>query len=115
MNKKFLIFFLLLNFIDTQSQNTTLREQVVAEYTSEFCLLLEEHYGPGMMSEGGSQAIEHMFEGVALSNKKALDVGCGLGGVPLYLVETHNMDVTGLEINQWMVQESIKRIPKKLK
>lgn len=112
--KNFLLLLVFLSFNITHFQANNLHKKLVEEYSTDFCFLLEEHYGSGMMSEGGSQAIKHMFEGVDLKNKKALDVGSGMGGVPLYLVEMHNMDVTGLEINPWMVQESTKRIPEEL-
>lgn len=94
--------------------SSELHRKLVQEYPEDYCSLLEEHYGFGMMSEGGAEGIELMFKGVDLKNKKALDIGSGMGGVPEYLAKTHNMDVTGLEINPWMVEETTKRIPKHL-
>lgn len=49
------------------------------EYTPEYCHELEAAYGKGLMSEGGFEGIEHMFEGISLEGKKALDIGSGLG------------------------------------
>ncbi len=68
-----------------------------------------------MMSEGGAEGIENLFDEVAIEGKKALDIGCGLGGVALYLAEEYGMEVTGLEVNPWMVIEANKRIPEHLK
>lgn len=88
---------------------------VSLEYTPEYCMELEAAYGDGMMSEGGSEGIDMMFEGVELSGKKAVDIGSGLGGVPFYLAEKWNMNIVGVEVNSWMVDESKKRTPKHLR
>jgi phosphoethanolamine N-methyltransferase len=95
-------------------------EQIVAfasledEYTPRYCLQLEAAYGHGMMSEGGLDGIELMFDSIPLENKCALDIGSGLGGLAIYLAENYDMKVTGLEVNPWMVTESEKRIPEHL-
>ncbi len=85
------------------------------EYTPGYCLQLEAAYGNGMMSEGGSEGIEQMFDQIPLEGKVALDIGSGLGGVPLYLAEKYGMQITGLEVNPWMVAEAKRRTPKHLK
>ncbi len=85
------------------------------EYTPKYCLQLEAAYGKGMMSEGGIEGIEHMFDQISLEKKKALDIGSGLGGVAFYLAEKYDMQVCGLEINPWMLAESKKRTPEHLK
>lgn len=85
------------------------------EYTPGYCLQLEAAYGEGMMSEGGSEGIELMFDQIPLEGKVALDIGSGLGGVPLYLAEKYGMQITGLEVNPWMVEEAKRRTPESLK
>lgn len=85
------------------------------EYTPKYCLQLEAAYGNGLMSEGGEEGIDLMFEDIYLDGKRALDIGSGLGGVALYLADRYAMQVTGLEINPWMIDESRKRIPEHLK
>ncbi len=85
------------------------------EYTPEYWAQLEAGYGAGMMSEGGGEAIETMFDSVSLDGKSALDIGCGLGGVAFYLAETHSMQVIGLDVNAQMLAEAKKRIPDHLK
>ncbi len=89
-------------------------QKIIEEYTPKYCYLLESIYGEGMMSEGGVDAIEQMFTGIDLKDKKALDIGCGLGGVSVYLEQKHQMDITGLEINPWMVEECTKKVPSSL-
>lgn len=85
------------------------------EYTSTYCLQLEAAYGEGMMSEGGVEGIEHLFDQIPLEGKAALDIGCGLGGIAFYLAEKYAMEVTGLDVNKWMVAEAKRRTPDFLK
>ena len=89
-------------------------QKLIEEYSEEYCHMLEAAYGKGMMSEGGAVAIEQMFAGIDMQNKSALDIGFGLGGVAFYLAEKYQTHVTGLEINPWMVAETIKRAPTSL-
>ncbi len=88
---------------------------IIDEYPPEYCHSLEAVYGSGMMSEGGGRAIDSMFKGLNIANKKALDIGSGLGGVAYYLSEEYEMDITGLEINPWMVEEATRRTPEEIK
>jgi phosphoethanolamine N-methyltransferase len=84
-------------------------------YTPKYCSQLEAAYGKGMLSEGGETGIEYMFDGISLNGKVALDLGFGLGGIPFYLAEKYAMQITGLEVNPWAVEESTRRIPEHLK
>ena len=52
-------------FISSIATNA-INEDVVAEYTDQYCLGLEAAYGQDMMSEGGLIAIEKMFSKVEL-------------------------------------------------
>lgn len=91
------------------------KKAIIQEYDPNYCGMLEFVYGPGMMSEGGPAAIEFMFEGIPLEGKSAVDIGSGLGGVAIYLAENYKMKIAGLEINPWMVAESLRRTPRYLK
>lgn len=83
-------------------------------YTPKYCQLLELGYGTGLMSEGGEEGIERMFNGIPLKNKSAIDIGSGLGGVAFYLAGKYDMQITGIDVNQWMVNEATRRIPTNL-
>ncbi|HSX37257.1 MAG TPA: methyltransferase domain-containing protein [Chlamydiales bacterium] len=89
-------------------------KEVIEQYSPEYCRLLEAAYGEGMMSEGG-EALALMFKDVSIQGKKALDIGSGLGGVAYYLAKEHDCQVTGLEINPWMVKEAEERALKEIK
>lgn len=77
--------------------------------------MLEFCYGEGMMSEGGANAIETMFQGIPLHRKKALEIGFGLAGTMFYLAKQYAMSITGLEINDTLVKEAERRTPNDLK
>lgn len=74
-------------------------EKIIHEYPEEYCNMLELAYGETMMSEGGTHAIDDMFNGINLNQKKCLDIGFGLAGAAMYLAEKYRAKVTGLEKN----------------
>lgn len=90
-------------------------DKLIAEYSQDYCLFIEATYNQDMMSEGGSEAIENMFESTDVNNKRMLDIGFGLGGVAFYLADKYQARVTGLEINPWMAAEATRRTPEYLK
>ena len=56
-----------------------------------------------------------MFQGIPLQHQKMLDIGSGLGGCAFYLAKNYNAHVTGVEISPWMVEESKRRTPTRLR
>jgi phosphoethanolamine N-methyltransferase len=54
-------------------------------YRADNIPLFEALYGKHLISLGGLSAIDSMFADLPLHNKKALDIGFGLGGVAFYL------------------------------
>jgi ubiquinone/menaquinone biosynthesis C-methylase UbiE len=90
-------------------------DKIIQEYPEDYCDMLEFTYGKGMMSEGGTQAINDMFAGITLNQKKCLDVGFGLAGAAHHLAVTYGAYVTGLEINPRMVIEANRKISSELK
>jgi ubiquinone/menaquinone biosynthesis C-methylase UbiE len=90
-------------------------QKLIDEYTEDYCLFLEATYSKGMMSEGGTDAIDLMFSDINVQNKKLLDIGFGLGGAPFHLAEKHQTRVTGIELNPWMTEEARRRTPQHLK
>jgi phosphoethanolamine N-methyltransferase len=89
-------------------------EKIQEEYPESFCTLLEAAYGKGFLSEGGAGAIDALFDGFALENKRVLEIGAGLGGAATHLARNHRAEVTGLEINPAMVDEANRRVPPEL-
>lgn len=72
-------------------------------YTTEYCQSIEEVYGENLLSAGGTQQIDAMFEGIDLTGKKLLDFGCGYGGVAYHLAHLHDVEVVGVDVLQSMI------------
>ncbi|MGE3954277.1 MAG: cyclopropane-fatty-acyl-phospholipid synthase family protein [Parachlamydiales bacterium] len=83
-------------------------QRLIEEYPPEYCRLLEAVYGEGMMSEGGPGAL---FMETPVRGERALDIGAGLGGIACHLADRYGMEVTGLDVNPWMVEEATRRAP----
>lgn len=88
---------------------------VQEEYPKEYCDILEIAYGKGFLSEGGTEAVDSLVSGFELEDQKILEIGSGLGGAAFHIAEKYNTSVTGIEINQAMVDEANCRIPLSLK
>ena len=65
-----------------------------------------------LISLGGLDAIDNMFSDVNLRKLKALDIGFGLGGVAFYLAKKYQIEIAGVEINDWMVAYAKNHAPK---
>lgn len=90
-------------------------EIIQEEYTPGYCKELEAAYGQGLMSEGGVEGIEAMLEGIKLDNLKAVDFGCGLGGATYYLSQKYAMQITGLDISPWVINQAQNQCPEAIK
>ncbi len=75
-------------------------------YDSDFINLVEIVYGDGYLSQGGSEVVEQMFEGVELKGKRVLDLGCGIGGPALHLIKNHPVTVVGVDPEPLMIHKS---------
>lgn len=84
-------------------------------YSQDYCRQLELAYGRQMMSEGGPNEIDKMFEGIDLKFKHILDFGSGLGGLAIHLASKYNTSVVGIDVNERMVQYASGCIPVHLK
>lgn len=56
-------------------------DKIINEYDKDYCTFLELCYGEGLMSEGGTEAINDLIKPYNLNNKKVLEIGFGLGGM----------------------------------
>ena len=67
---------------------------------------LEEFFGAGFLSPAGI-ALEFLLEGVDLTDREVLDVGCGTGGPALDLVRRHNArSVWGVDVGAFQVERA---------
>ena len=74
------------------------------EYDDDLVALLEALWGEGYMSPGGDAEVDRYLDGIELAGLHVLDIGCGLGGVDLHLVRSHNVArVTGIDIEDDLI------------
>ena len=98
-----LLFIFCVFTVHTQTSNLDL------EYSQTFTDLLELVYGENLLSQGGTESIDHMLRDQNLNGKKVLDIGSGLGGVDLYLAQKYAVDITGIDPVKRLVEKANKK------
>ena len=74
---------------------------------------LEKLWGDGYMSPGGKKEINRLLNGLDLTEKKILDVGCGAGGITVSLVKDYGAkEVIGVDVEEDVVNSAIRRVVK---
>lgn len=74
------------------------------EYDDTFVAALEWMWGEGFLSPGGPEEVGEILSGVDLHGKRVLDIGCGLGGIDVLLVESFGAaHVTGIDVEAPLV------------
>ncbi|MEJ1994144.1 MAG: methyltransferase domain-containing protein [Limibacillus sp.] len=69
------------------------------EYSDSLIDFLEVVWGEGYLSPGGAEEVSRILEGLDISGKELLDIGCGSGGIAIELVETYGAGhVTGIDV-----------------
>jgi phosphoethanolamine N-methyltransferase len=80
------------------------------EYDDTAIRFLEALWGEGYLSPGGPDEVDRIVEGLALSGKTLLDMGCGAGGVTLHLAERHGLaHTTGFDVEKPVVEAARRR------
>jgi ubiquinone/menaquinone biosynthesis C-methylase UbiE len=73
--------------------------ETVELYGSDLITMLEHVWGAGFLSPGGPEEVARILEGLDLSGKSVLDIGCGAGGIDVALVAEHGAGyVTGIDV-----------------
>jgi phosphoethanolamine N-methyltransferase len=79
-------------------------------YSEGVVALIEAVYGAGLLSQGGMECIDDMFKGTDFNGKVVLDIGSGVGGIDIYLAQKYNVDLTGVDVGHFVVEEACKRV-----
>ena len=80
------------------------------EYTDTFVGAIELAWGEGFLSPGGREELALFLEGLDISGKKVLDVGCGVGGCDVILVNEYGAGhVHGIDIEQPILDRCVTR------
>jgi phosphoethanolamine N-methyltransferase len=89
------------------AMNSSSQEQpIIGQYNEELINILGYMNGVNFLSQGGTERIDFMVNGINLSNKKILDVGCGVGGPALYLADRYNAFVYGVDVDPFLVRRA---------
>ena len=77
------------------------------EYSDQFVAGLEWMWGEGFLSPGGPAEVAELLHGIDLSGKKGLDIGCGLGGIDLLLIQHFDAHfVQGIDVEASLIERA---------
>ncbi|MBZ8118631.1 methyltransferase domain-containing protein [Roseovarius sp. LXJ103] len=72
---------------------------------------LEELWGEGYLSPGGPEEVARVLEGLDLTGKSVLDIGCGSGAITLALAQEYGAGhVTGIDVEDTVCSAASARI-----
>lgn len=68
-------------------------------YNTQLIAFLEDLWGDGFLSPGGADEVGRVLEGVDLTGKRVLDIGCGSGAIACLLASAYGAaHVTGIDV-----------------
>jgi ubiquinone/menaquinone biosynthesis C-methylase UbiE len=80
-------------------------------YHDDLIGMLELVWGDGYLSPGGPDEVARVLEGIDLTGRSVLDIGCGVGGVDVALVQTFGAGwVTGIDVEDTVLASARRRI-----
>lgn len=81
------------------------------EYDADMVSLLELVWGDGFLSPGGPDEIRMIVDGVGLSGRTVLDLGCGTGGIGQFLAETfYPRQLVGIDVDPGLIARANARV-----
>lgn len=84
------------------------------QYPEEFIDRLEILWGEGFLSPGGADEINLILQGIDVSNKSVLDIGCGTGGAEVVLARDFDAQtITGIDVEPQLTERTDKLIARK--
>ncbi len=80
-------------------------------YDEHHIVFLEEMWGDGYLSPGGPDEVARVLDGIDLTGRSVLDIGCGSGGITLDLVRRHDAGhVVGIDVEQPVCAHAAERV-----
>lgn len=80
-------------------------------YHDDLIGMLELVWGEGFLSPGGPDEVARVLEGIDLTGRSVLDIGCGVGGVDVALVERFGAGwVTGIDVEDTVLASARRRV-----
>lgn len=84
-----------------------------AEYTDESISFLETLWGEGYLSPGGPDEVRAVLDGIDLTGKTVLDIGCGSGGITRSLATDYGAArVIGVDVEAPVLEQARRRAKK---
>ena len=80
------------------------------EYDDTAIRFLEALWGEGFLSPGGSDEVRRVVAGIDFAGSQVLDIGCGSGGITLFLAREYQpASIIGYDVEQPVVDLATKR------
>ena len=85
-------------------------EGAAPEYDDTAIRFMEALWGEGFLSPGGSDEVRRVVEDVDLAGKHVLDIGCGSGGITLFLAREYEpAGIVGFDVEQPVIDLATRR------
>lgn len=84
--------------------------EISSQYDKRVIESMQLVYGPGFFSPGGEDEVAQIVEGLDLTRRPVLDVGCGLGGPAVTLARDHGANVVGIDVEQSVLDIAKERV-----
>jgi ubiquinone/menaquinone biosynthesis C-methylase UbiE len=83
----------------------------IGEYDEGLQVMLQLVWGEGFLSPGGAQEVARVLEGLDIHGRSVLDIGSGLGGVDVLLVQQHGAGrVVGIDLEPDLIAQARVRV-----
>jgi len=80
------------------------------EYDDKMIGFLEAVWGEGYLSPGGPDEVDRILEGLDVTGRQVLDIGCGSGGITLHIARSHEpAQITGFDVEAPVLEEARRR------
>lgn len=80
-------------------------------YPEKFIAGLQAVWGEGFLSPGGPEEVAAILEGIDLTGLSVLDIGCGVGGIDLLLVQRHGAArVVAIDVEPQLIDHAARRV-----
>ena len=76
------------------------------EYHDSMVQMLELIWGEGYMAPGGPGNVARILRDIDTEGKRILDIGCGIGGPGMEMVQTHGARVTGVDLEASLIRRA---------
>lgn len=85
-------------------------EDAAPEYDDSAIRFLEALWGDGFLSPGGPDEVRRVVADIDFTGKRVLDIGCGSGGITLFLAREYEpASIVGFDVEQPVVDLASKR------